>query len=161
MVLISRVAAGLAVTGLAVTGLTYTVALPAWLAFAYLVVAGVTVSVGFILCYPYLEIRGYPGFTLGSKAGDPPRWLTVLMVVTVLAAVLLIVMSGADHGTPERGAAGEYVLNYKGTTAVGDQAEWLRAGTRGIRVVIGIVSPFVCGIALWCAAAANARPNAA
>jgi len=49
MVLISRVAAGLAVTGLAVTGLTYTVALPAWLAFAYLVVAGVTVSVGFIL----------------------------------------------------------------------------------------------------------------
>jgi hypothetical protein len=161
MALMSRLAAGLAVAGFAVASLTYAVELPSWLAFAYFMAAAVMVGIGVIFCYPYLEKRGYPGFVLGDKAGDPSRWLIALMIVAVLTAALLIITSGADHGTPERGAAGEYLLSYKGTTTVVGRTEWLLAGARGIRVVIGITNFFVCLIAVWCSAIANARPSTA
>ena len=55
-----------------------------------------------------------------------------------------------------RGPAGEYLLDYKGTTTVVDRAAWLKAGAREIRTLFGITNLFVCLIALWCASAANA-----
>lgn len=115
-----------------------------------------TAGIGVVLCYPYLQKGAYPGFVLGGKAGDPPRWLVGLMIVAILAVALLIITSSGNHGTPVRGPAGEYLLDYKGTTTVVDRAEWLKTGARQIRALIGIANFFVCLIALWCASAANA-----
>ncbi|WP_155375171.1 hypothetical protein [Catellatospora vulcania] len=125
--LASRLAAGLAVVGFAVIGLTYAVAVPEWIIPVYLAAAVVTIGIGAVLCYPYLDRGGYPGFVLSDRAGKPARWLVALPIIAVLVVAALVVTSGLY----------------------------------GVRGAVAAVNVFVCVMAMWCGAAANARPNGA